>query len=93
METEQKYESQQAGFFWIFFFSFGNCIVISVVSISYTLQVPLSVCSSICPPGTRKAIKPHLPICCYDCVICTAGQISNETGEEMLTISMFVSRA
>uniref|UniRef100_A0A3Q3GDR6 Extracellular calcium-sensing receptor-like n=1 Tax=Labrus bergylta TaxID=56723 RepID=A0A3Q3GDR6_9LABR len=32
-------------------------------------QVPLSVCSSICPPGTRKAIRPHFPICCHDCVV------------------------
>ncbi|KAM4628228.1 extracellular calcium-sensing receptor-like [Polymixia lowei] len=41
--------------------------------------VPLSVCSSICPPGTRKAIRPNFPICCHDCVVCTAGQISNQT--------------
>uniref|UniRef100_UPI0037E907CA extracellular calcium-sensing receptor-like n=1 Tax=Semicossyphus pulcher TaxID=241346 RepID=UPI0037E907CA len=42
-------------------------------------KVPLSVCSSICPPGTRKAIRPHFPICCHDCVVCTAGEISNQT--------------
>ncbi|XP_077466765.1 extracellular calcium-sensing receptor-like [Stigmatopora argus] len=42
-------------------------------------QVPLSVCSSICPPGTRKAIRPNFPICCHDCVVCTAGEISNQT--------------
>ncbi|XP_056905979.1 extracellular calcium-sensing receptor-like [Takifugu flavidus] len=42
-------------------------------------QVPLSVCSSICPPGTRKAIRPNYPICCHDCVVCTAGEISNQT--------------
>ncbi|XP_034557260.1 extracellular calcium-sensing receptor-like [Notolabrus celidotus] len=42
-------------------------------------EVPLSVCSSICPPGTRKAIRPHFPICCHDCVVCTAGEISNQT--------------
>eukprot|EP00063_Salmo_salar_P044177 XP_014019012.1 PREDICTED: extracellular calcium-sensing receptor-like [Salmo salar] len=41
--------------------------------------VPLSVCSSSCPPGTRRAIRPHLPICCFDCVVCTAGEISNQT--------------
>ncbi|KAJ0063795.1 hypothetical protein NL108_006748 [Boleophthalmus pectinirostris] len=32
-------------------------------------HVPLSVCSSICPPGTRKAIKLNFPICCHDCVV------------------------
>ncbi|CAL9684080.1 unnamed protein product [Knipowitschia caucasica] len=41
--------------------------------------VPLSVCSSICLPGTRKAIKLNFPICCHDCVACTAGEISNQT--------------
>uniref|UniRef100_UPI003AAC9499 extracellular calcium-sensing receptor-like n=1 Tax=Centroberyx gerrardi TaxID=166262 RepID=UPI003AAC9499 len=41
--------------------------------------VPLSVCSHICPPGTRKAIRPNFPICCHDCVVCTAGEISNQT--------------
>uniref|UniRef100_A0A3P9J189 G-protein coupled receptors family 3 profile domain-containing protein n=1 Tax=Oryzias latipes TaxID=8090 RepID=A0A3P9J189_ORYLA len=34
-------------------------------------KVPLSVCSSICPPGTRKAIRPNFPICCHDCVAYT----------------------
>ncbi|XP_068613888.1 extracellular calcium-sensing receptor-like [Brachionichthys hirsutus] len=42
-------------------------------------EVPLSVCSSNCPRGTRKAVRPNLPICCHDCVICTAGHISNQT--------------
>nr|XP_033486607.1 extracellular calcium-sensing receptor-like [Epinephelus lanceolatus] len=42
-------------------------------------KIPLSVCSSICPPGTRKAIRPNFPICCHDCVVCTAGEISNQT--------------
>ncbi|XP_040034641.2 extracellular calcium-sensing receptor-like [Gasterosteus aculeatus] len=42
-------------------------------------EIPLSVCSSICPPGTRQAIRPNFPICCYDCVVCTAGWISNQT--------------
>ncbi|XP_053176542.1 extracellular calcium-sensing receptor-like [Scomber japonicus] len=42
-------------------------------------NVPLSVCSSICRPGTRKAIRPNFPICCHDCVVCTAGEISNQT--------------
>ncbi|XP_037533750.1 extracellular calcium-sensing receptor-like [Nematolebias whitei] len=42
-------------------------------------KVPLSVCSSICHPGTRKAMRPNFPVCCYDCVTCTAGEISNQT--------------
>uniref|UniRef100_A0A672G5A1 Extracellular calcium-sensing receptor-like n=1 Tax=Salarias fasciatus TaxID=181472 RepID=A0A672G5A1_SALFA len=39
-------------------------------------RVPLSVCSNICPPGTRKAIRPNFPICCHDCVVCAAGEIN-----------------
>ncbi|XP_068173655.1 vomeronasal type-2 receptor 1-like [Antennarius striatus] len=58
-------------------------------------EVPLSVCSNICPPGTRKAIRPHLPICCHDCVICTAGHISNKTDaiECMQCLPQFWSNA
>nr|AAW38958.1 putative pheromone receptor CPpr9 [Cyprinidae sp. EA-2004] len=43
-------------------------------------KVPISVCTSECPPGTRKAIKKGLPVCCFDCLPCTEGEISNSTG-------------
>ncbi len=49
------------------------------VSVCY-LQVPVSVCSESCPPGTRKAVKKGRPVCCYDCIHCADGEISNETG-------------
>uniref|UniRef100_A0AAY4CAR4 G-protein coupled receptors family 3 profile domain-containing protein n=1 Tax=Denticeps clupeoides TaxID=299321 RepID=A0AAY4CAR4_9TELE len=39
-------------------------------------DVPLSVCSQSCPPGTRKANKPNAAICCFDCVVCAAGEIN-----------------
>ncbi|XP_028818639.1 uncharacterized protein LOC114769619 [Denticeps clupeoides] len=42
-------------------------------------QVPVSVCSDSCPPGTRKAAQKGRPVCCYDCVPCGEGEISNET--------------
>ncbi|XP_072550600.1 extracellular calcium-sensing receptor-like [Salminus brasiliensis] len=45
----------------------------------YQRQVPVSVCSSSCPPGTRKAIRPNFPVCCFDCILCAAGEISNQT--------------
>ncbi|XP_045067477.1 extracellular calcium-sensing receptor-like [Coregonus clupeaformis] len=41
--------------------------------------VPLSVCSRSCTPGTRRAIRPHFPICCFDCVVCAAGEMTNQT--------------
>ncbi|KAF7651620.1 hypothetical protein LDENG_00108200, partial [Lucifuga dentata] len=38
-----------------------------------------SVCSDSCPPGTRVARKKGEPICCFDCVPCAEGEVSNET--------------
>ncbi|XP_028817314.1 extracellular calcium-sensing receptor-like isoform X2 [Denticeps clupeoides] len=43
------------------------------------MQVPTSVCSESCSQGTRKAAQKGRPVCCYDCVPCGEGEISNET--------------
>ncbi|XP_060928498.1 extracellular calcium-sensing receptor-like [Limanda limanda] len=42
-------------------------------------QVPASVCTDSCPAGTRKVLQRGKPICCYDCVPCPEGEISNAT--------------
>ncbi|KAI4875127.1 hypothetical protein NFI96_025533 [Prochilodus magdalenae] len=42
-------------------------------------KVPVSVCSESCPMGTRKAVQKGKPVCCYDCIPCAAGEISNVT--------------
>uniref|UniRef100_A0A8C8EY41 G-protein coupled receptors family 3 profile domain-containing protein n=1 Tax=Oncorhynchus tshawytscha TaxID=74940 RepID=A0A8C8EY41_ONCTS len=44
-----------------------------------SLQAPASVCSESCPTGTRKAVQKGKPVCCYDCVPCGEGEISNIT--------------
>ncbi|MEQ2221737.1 hypothetical protein ILYODFUR_018708, partial [Ilyodon furcidens] len=42
-------------------------------------QVPISACSESCPAGTRKVLQKGKPICCYDCIQCPEGEISNIT--------------
>ncbi|XP_069463333.1 extracellular calcium-sensing receptor-like [Ambystoma mexicanum] len=42
-------------------------------------QVPPSVCSPSCHPGFRRAAKQGEPLCCFQCVPCPIGEISNQT--------------
>uniref|UniRef100_A0A3Q3GML7 Extracellular calcium-sensing receptor-like n=1 Tax=Kryptolebias marmoratus TaxID=37003 RepID=A0A3Q3GML7_KRYMA len=52
----------------LFFSSFFWCF--------YLLQVPVSVCSEKCPPGTRKVLQKGKPVCCHDCVPCAEDSIT-----------------
>ncbi|XP_062992863.1 vomeronasal type-2 receptor 26-like [Elgaria multicarinata webbii] len=39
---------------------------------------PLSVCSESCYPGSSKKVKEGEPFCCYDCIPCPDGKISDQ---------------
>uniref|UniRef100_A0A668VHM9 G-protein coupled receptors family 3 profile domain-containing protein n=1 Tax=Oreochromis aureus TaxID=47969 RepID=A0A668VHM9_OREAU len=43
-------------------------------------RVPVSQCSAPCPPGSRQATRQGEPKCCFDCLPCADGEISNQTG-------------
>ncbi|XP_063773752.1 extracellular calcium-sensing receptor-like [Pseudophryne corroboree] len=45
--------------------------------------VPVSVCSASCRPGHRRAPRPGKPICCYDCVPCSVGEVANGTDADL----------
>ncbi|XP_075692769.1 vomeronasal type-2 receptor 26-like [Rhinoderma darwinii] len=48
-------------------------------------KLPQSVCSDICQPGNRKSIREGQPVCCYDCLPCPEGQMSNQTDVDVCT--------
>ncbi|KAM3936598.1 vomeronasal type-2 receptor 26-like [Leptodactylus fuscus] len=45
----------------------------------YTQEIPVSRCSEPCLPGSRKKARETIHTCCYDCVPCSEGEISNIT--------------
>ncbi|XP_031758689.1 extracellular calcium-sensing receptor-like [Xenopus tropicalis] len=60
----------------------GDSILLDISSIRWNerfSQVPPSMCSTNCRPGSWKAPRRGQPICCYDCIPCPLGDITNTT--------------
>ncbi|XP_068135028.1 extracellular calcium-sensing receptor-like [Hyperolius riggenbachi] len=60
----------------------GEKVTLNISTIRWNhhfLQVPVSVCSDSCGPGHRRAPRHGSPICCYDCVPCSVGEVTNAT--------------
>ncbi|XP_029435583.1 extracellular calcium-sensing receptor-like [Rhinatrema bivittatum] len=58
----------------------GQELSINLSAIRWNTQrpeVPRSVCSESCGPGYRKAAQQGQPLCCFDCIPCAEGEISN----------------
>ncbi|KAM4048771.1 vomeronasal type-2 receptor 26-like [Anomaloglossus baeobatrachus] len=45
--------------------------------------MPRSLCNEPCPPGYRKAPNGGFHRCCYDCLPCSEGEVSNITDSEI----------
>uniref|UniRef100_UPI00358FA8E3 taste receptor type 1 member 2-like isoform X4 n=1 Tax=Myxine glutinosa TaxID=7769 RepID=UPI00358FA8E3 len=45
-------------------------------------QIPRSICSKPCMPGTRIVSLRSQPSCCFECVPCTSGEVSNITDSQ-----------
>ncbi|XP_063785740.1 extracellular calcium-sensing receptor-like [Pseudophryne corroboree] len=62
--------------------STGQFVTINASQLSWAMggkENPHSVCSESCPTGTRKAAIRGRPVCCFECVPCLQGEISNQT--------------
>ncbi|KPP73685.1 extracellular calcium-sensing receptor-like [Scleropages formosus] len=49
------------------------------------IEVPVSLCSKPCPRGTWRALQKGKPVCCFDCLPCADGEVSNTTGSTECT--------
>ncbi|XP_028619400.1 vomeronasal type-2 receptor 1-like [Grammomys surdaster] len=44
-------------------------------------KLPESFCTKVCAPGTQKRIRQGQPICCFDCIPCEDGYVSEKPGQ------------
>ncbi|XP_072895188.1 extracellular calcium-sensing receptor-like [Hemitrygon akajei] len=60
----------------------GHELTLNVEKIRWSTAgdvIPRAVCSEPCRRGTRKVTRKGQPICCFNCVECADGEISNVT--------------
>ncbi|XP_073402842.1 extracellular calcium-sensing receptor-like [Dendrobates tinctorius] len=57
----------------------GNRMKVNNSDIIWSTETLQSICSPSCPLGFRKTTIPGKPTCCFKCVQCPKGEISNET--------------
>ncbi|CAH2272589.1 extracellular calcium-sensing receptor-like [Pelobates cultripes] len=60
----------------------GNSFLINTSALMWASgqkEVPVSVCTESCLAGFRKVLRKGLPVCCFKCVPCPLGEISNMT--------------
>ncbi|KAG8140334.1 hypothetical protein E2320_003054, partial [Naja naja] len=56
----------------------SNANVLIFFGEAYIMSQPVSICTGSCHPGTSKKIKEGEPFCCYDCIPCPDGKISEK---------------
>ncbi|XP_043121081.1 extracellular calcium-sensing receptor-like [Puntigrus tetrazona] len=57
----------------------GIVLTLNEDAFFWNFETLKSVCTESCPPGTRRATRKGLPVCCFDCLPCGDGEISNTT--------------
>lgn len=60
----------------------GKQLIVNISAINWGgkyAEVPRSVCSESCPPGQRISADPGHPPCCFHCLLCSDGSITNHT--------------
>nr|XP_033771468.1 vomeronasal type-2 receptor 26-like [Geotrypetes seraphini] len=67
----------------------GQDFIINEKSITWDTELnqvpPQSKCSQSCTPGLRKLISKEKPVCCYDCIPCADGEITNQSDMDTCT--------
>ncbi|XP_056425694.1 extracellular calcium-sensing receptor-like [Hyla sarda] len=60
----------------------SSAFIVNMTSLRWDMgdtKIPVSVCSERCPSGFRKAPLSRKPTCCFQCIPCPLGEITNKT--------------